>query len=172
MISRCYSKSERVKYRWYNDCSVSDDWHNFQNFAEWYELQENSNKDNFELDKDVLYHGNRVYSKQSCMVVHKDINYIFSKKEGSKGPVGIYFDKIAGGYRASCRVGKVEKTLFSKSKTTAYNFYVMMKFESVKIAHQKHYSGDDYMKEVLKNKLISFLEDNGHEQASHLIKGW
>lgn len=172
IIDRCYSSNDKESYRWYGDCSVSDEWLNFQNFADWYESQINANRECFDVDKDILIHGNRVYSEDACMLVHKDINYLFTCRSESDLPAGVCYDKLANGYRSNCYHSGVEHRIYTKDLKEACDHYVIEKLNSVKIAHHKHYSGDDFMKEVLKNKLISFLEDNGHEQASHLIKGW
>ncbi len=172
ILARCYGGGSSESCKWYADCSVSDEWLNFQNFADWYEKQPGANREYFDIDKDILIHGNRIYSKDACMLVHKDINYLFICERGRDLPVGVCYDNLASGYRSSCYHSGIENCIFTKDIKEACNHYVIEKLNSVKIAHQKHYSGDDFMKEILINKLISFLEDNGHEQASHLIKGW
>lgn len=64
MIERCYSGLPRFSN--YGDCSVCDEWRNFQVFAEW--LYDNYPKDNliYDLDKDLLISGNRIYSPNAC----------------------------------------------------------------------------------------------------------
>lgn len=81
MLSRCYSKTKRNHYSAYIDCTVCDEWHNFQVFAKWYE-------DNFydigegrmHLDKDILVENNRIYSPKTCIFVPQRINMIFMQK--------------------------------------------------------------------------------------------
>lgn len=49
MLARCYSKSQQAKQPSYVGVTVCDEWHNFQNFAEWYE---NNKVEGWVLDKD------------------------------------------------------------------------------------------------------------------------
>lgn len=68
MLERCYALNN--KYPTYQDCSVADIWHNFQNYAEWYETNYTHK---FQIDKDILIKGNRVYSPEACFFVsHQD----------------------------------------------------------------------------------------------------
>lgn len=78
MLDRCYGNRERLP--WYDDCTVCIEWHNFQNFAKWYE--ENYYEvegERIELDKDILYSGNKIYSPLTCVFVPQDINLMFRK---------------------------------------------------------------------------------------------
>lgn len=65
MLSRCYDKTSS-NYRFYSDCAVVSEWHNFQNFAKWY------NDRYFKgchLDKDTLFSGNKLYSPNTCALI-------------------------------------------------------------------------------------------------------
>lgn len=80
MIKRCYSTKQIERNLTYKDVTVCEEWHNFQNFAEWYE--ENYNPEYMEgwhLDKDILVKGNKVYSPETCTLVPKEINNLFKK---------------------------------------------------------------------------------------------
>lgn len=66
MIGRCYDAKVQEKCPTYKDCTVCDEWHNFQNFADWYEL---NYIEGYQLDKDIKIDGNRVYSPETCLFV-------------------------------------------------------------------------------------------------------
>lgn len=66
MIDRCYCKKQQKKKPSYIGCSVCDEWHNFQVFAEWFYL---NYIDGCHLDKDIKIKGNKVYSPKACMFV-------------------------------------------------------------------------------------------------------
>jgi len=69
MLERCYcSKLHEVRPT-YIGCSVVPEWHNFQNFAKWYD--ENHPKDgvDYHLDKDIRVPGNKVYGPKTCLFV-------------------------------------------------------------------------------------------------------
>lgn len=94
MLYRCYNEAKREEYPTYYDCYVCDEWHNFQNFAEWYyknipnEKDENGNV--YELDKDIRVSGNKVYGPESCLFVkHSDnVRKASCKKYNVKDPDG------------------------------------------------------------------------------------
>lgn len=72
LIRRCYSKEARDST--YKDCSVCTEWHNFQNFAEWYD---ENYIDEWHIDKDILVKGNKIYSPETCCFVPTQINTLF-----------------------------------------------------------------------------------------------
>ena len=73
MFYRNYGeKSESIDIA-YADCTVHEDWHNFQVFAEWYTKQIGY-ESGFALDKDLLFSGNREYSTKACCLLPQKIN--------------------------------------------------------------------------------------------------
>ena len=107
MIRRCYDLSNNCPT--YIDCTVCDEWHNFQNFAQWYEdnYYEIDN-DKMQLDKDILIKNNKEYSSDTCCFVNNIINSMFTnKKRFRNGIIGSY--KRNGKYEVSC-----ENTLLKK----------------------------------------------------------
>lgn len=78
MIRRCYSEKYRIKKPTYKGCTVCEEWHNFQNFARWYEENYYEFKDeNMQLDKDILVEGNKIYSPETCLILPNSINSSF-----------------------------------------------------------------------------------------------
>jgi len=94
MMTRCYG----ISLSNYDDCSVDTKWHNFQNFADWYETY-TFKKDGFQLDKDLKIKGNRVYSEDACSFVPRAINALFSVKP-TQTDTGTHFRKDCGKYTA------------------------------------------------------------------------
>jgi hypothetical protein len=81
MIRRCYSDLSLKKYPSYKGCTVCSDWHDFQIFAKWF--YDNHPKDGkpYELDKDIKFKGNRVYSPNTCLfVTHKENSIVANAK--------------------------------------------------------------------------------------------
>ena len=93
MLRRCYSDKFQLKHPTYIDCFVDPIWHNFQNFAQWFD--ENYIK-GFDIDKDIKFEGNKVYSPENCLFVSRKENslkahakhYRFTSPEGET--VNIY----------------------------------------------------------------------------------
>lgn len=83
MLQRCYSEKYHERQPTYKDCEVCEEWHNFQNFAQWYE-------DNYyeipgkkmQLDKDILFSENKIYSPETCIFVPQNINSFFTHTSG------------------------------------------------------------------------------------------
>ena len=108
MLQRCYSELCREKYPTYEDCYVCDEWLNYQNFAEWYENNYYEVGDEqMNLDKDILYKGNRVYSPETCIFVPHRINSLFIKSNNTRGkcPIGVNFDARYNKYNSHCNNG-------------------------------------------------------------------
>lgn len=102
IFERCYSEKLHKKFPTYSDCSVYKEWWNFQNFAEWYSI---NSVPNYELDKDILSLGNRVYHPEFCVFVPKEINMLFSYKQNPSRhlPRGVAkHPKSKGRYISTC----------------------------------------------------------------------
>lgn len=74
MLERCYDGTHPA----YEDVTVCKEWHNFQNFAKWYEENYYTiSNEKVCLDKDILSN-NKIYSPSTCIFVPEKINLIFS----------------------------------------------------------------------------------------------
>lgn len=107
MIQRCYIHTGKNKFPAYIGCSVVPEWHNFQNFAEWYNKNCYSiGSENLTIDKDILVKGNKVYGPNTCCLVPERINLMFvSKKNIDNGlPIGVHFDSERNKYMACCGI--------------------------------------------------------------------
>lgn len=105
MIQRCYSDNFQESHPTYIGCSVDEHWHNFQNFAEWYE---EGYKQDYQLDKDILIKGNKIYSPETCCLVPREINMAFVNASKSRGtlPIGVTFDKCRNKYIVHIKIDK------------------------------------------------------------------
>ena len=73
MIKRCYCPKTQVRQPSYIGCSVHADWHNFQTFAKWY-TEQPGYVEGWDLDKDLLVEGNKVYGPDTCVLLPRQIN--------------------------------------------------------------------------------------------------
>lgn len=135
MITRCYNEKEQKKpsSRAYIDKWVREDWHNFQNFAEWALTQPNWDYEDFELDKDLLVTGNKIYSADTCCFLPADINTFLSSRDSGKFLRGVSIinpktPNSSVGYVARCHVGNERKYLgFYKTEEEAHSVYKQFK---------------------------------------------
>lgn len=103
MLSRCYSEKFLYKRPTYTGCTVSENFKNFQFFAEWCNNQIGFDKDGWQLDKDILTKGNKVYSEDLCVFVPQELNVLLLQSSKARGdyPIGVSFN---GKYKAYFRV--------------------------------------------------------------------
>ena len=79
MIMRCYCEKFKSKQPHYIGVAVDKEWHNFQNFAEWfYKNKPNNTNIEYELDKDILSRDEKIYSPSTCIFLPKEINRMIS----------------------------------------------------------------------------------------------
>jgi len=113
MLSRAYNKKYSERHPTYADVTVDSRFHDFQEFCLWGEKQVGFSKDKFELDKDILVKGNKVYSPEVCVFVPQEVNKLFTKRDAKRGeyPIGVYFDAQAGKFKAQIQIDSVVTTL-------------------------------------------------------------
>jgi hypothetical protein len=97
MLKRCYSNKLQHRQPSYKGTEVCENWKCFQIFAEWFE---NNNKEGFDLDKDILFKGNKIYSPETCCFIPREINTAFLKSDMRRGDFLIGVSKPGKGFRA------------------------------------------------------------------------
>ena len=88
MIRRCYDEKMWNKIPTYRDCEVCKTWHRLSNFRKFYEEHY---VEGYELDKDLLYKGNKIYSPNTCVFLPHEINSFLANKYTNRGkyPTGV-----------------------------------------------------------------------------------
>lgn len=101
MLKRVYKwDRKKVKNQCYAAVTISDEWHNLQNFAAWCHTQVGFNVEGFHLEKDLLVKGNKHYSCDYCVFVPMEINMALTKRASERGdtPLGVYYRAKTGRY--------------------------------------------------------------------------
>lgn len=137
MIHRCNDTKTQRKQPNYKDCTVCDEWLNFQNFAKWYEENYYEIEGHVMcLDKDILIKGNKIYSPETCCIVPHCINDLFVKSNAIRGeyPIGVGLHKHSGRYRAYIKLGtrKVKHIGYYDTISEAFNAYKTYKEDYIK----------------------------------------
>lgn len=103
MLKRCYSDKESCKNKTYVDKYVCDEWLDYKNFYHWI-ISYRYREDNWQLDKDLLLKGNKVYSPDTCVFLPSRLNASLLKCDATRGglPIGVHFDKARQRYKATC----------------------------------------------------------------------
>lgn len=160
IFTRCTSEKYSRRFPTYADCDASENFKNFQYFAEWCQGQVGFDQSKWELDKDILIKGNKIYSEDNCVFLPKEINYLFVKRNSERGnlPIGVFLHKGTGKYIAACSQGKNRKAyigLFNTPQEAFYN-YKTVKENYIKVVAEKYKCDID---ERLYYALLSYCVD-------------
>jgi len=114
MLTRCKVGSRfQEKHPTYIGCSVSDEFKNFQAFTEWHTTQVGYGFTNYQLDKDILSDGNKVYSRDYCVLVPRQLNTFLIACDSTRGewPQGVHYEKSSGKFKAQISISGVKKSI-------------------------------------------------------------
>lgn len=91
MIERVHDLVALEKRQSYKPCIIVESWYCFANFYSWAKYQIGWNNPRWQLDKDILVKGNKVYGPDTCCFVPSQINALFTKREAERGdlPIGV-----------------------------------------------------------------------------------
>ena len=136
MFRRCYSDNFKKKNPTYIDCEVSDKFKSYEYFYEWCNKQIGFGVDGFEIDKDLLIKGNKVYSESTCVFLPQEINTLLIKCTASRGkhPIGVCWNKTKKSFVAHVgkSKGKQEHLGYFKTEIEAFNAYKQAKEAFIK----------------------------------------
>ena len=134
MLTRGYSEKYKNERTTYKDVTVCEEWHNFQNFAKWFE---ENYIEGWHLDKDIICPDCKIYSPETCIFVPRDINILLAKRDKMRGelPIGVTFHKRSSTFQVN--INKYGKTVYIGSFTTKEEAFYAYKKEK-----------ENYIKEV------------------------
>ena len=140
MLRRCYSDSSKKKCPTYEYCEVSENFKSYEYFYEWCNKQigfgNEGNENPFQLDKDLLVKGNKVYSEDSCVFIPTEINLLLTKRTASRGEhlIGVYWCNTKKAFVAQVakNKGKREYLGLFNTEIEAFNAYKTAKESFVK----------------------------------------
>lgn len=133
MMSRCYNEKFKNNRKTYQNCAVCEEWHNFSNFAKWYdENYYEIDNETMCLDKDILIKGNKLYSPKTCVFVPQRINSLFTKCDKTRNCL-IGTRKFKGKYISSFHFNGNTKHLgYYEKEIDAFNKYKEAKEKYIK----------------------------------------
>lgn len=148
MLHRCYYKKELERHPTYRGCTVCDEWLRLSGFVPFWEA---NYRPKYELEKDILVKGNKVYGPDTCCFVPRRINILFTNRKRFRGelPVGVSVSENGLKYKAAYdRNGK--STLIGQFDTPEHAFlaYKKAKEEYIKEVAQEYYNSGKIDKKV------------------------
>lgn len=152
-LTRCYNDKIHIKRPTYKDCIFCDDWLEYQKFAEWYENHESYGL-GYELDKDLMVRGNRVYSPETCTMLPYEINQVITMSRIGEFPQGVW--KNGNGF--CCAI-----TYACNDKRTYLGYYKTIEEASAAYVKAK----EDYI-----HSLAEKWHGKIEERAYQALKSW
>ena len=111
-LKRSYWKGYHASDKSYKNVTVCQEWHNFQNFAEWFYKNYNPEYMNgWHLDKDILCKECKIYSPETCCFVPQEINIVILSYYTKNGvlPQGVRYKYSK--FESNITINKVNKYL-------------------------------------------------------------
>ena len=106
MIYRCFDNDTKERQPTYKDTTCCKEWLLYENFYEWLHSQENFDKllgnIKWNVDKDILIKGNKLYSPDTCCLVPMNVNSLFIKKSNYRGDLPIGVKRSHKSFMARC----------------------------------------------------------------------
>lgn len=134
MISRCYNPAELERHPTYEQKHVCEDWKFFSKFKAWMEQQEWEYK---ELDKDILFEGNLVYSPETCVFIPQDLNkFLLEKTKERDLPRGVSYHKKKKKYIASISCGENKKIKHIGTFDDPWSAHFAWAYEKLQLAKE------------------------------------
>lgn len=157
MLFRCYDTKYQIKFPTYIGCTVDKSWYNFQTFAEWCEQ---NYVENYELDKDILIKGNKIYSPNLCCFVPHEINSLFIKSNNIRGDLPIGVSKSQNKYKVRLmKYGQLIQYNGFKTPNEAFEKYKIEKESYIKVmAHLKKDKIPDIVYQAMINYKVEITD--------------
>ena len=140
MLERCFDDKLKQKRPTYKDVTCSKEWLLMTSFIDDVSKMKGYDLEGWELDKDILVKGNKLYSKDTCCFVPSEINLLLIKSDNARGewPVGVYFDKAPGRFRARLSInGKMKHLGLFTTPEEAFQAYKLAKEAYIKVVAEK-----------------------------------
>lgn len=135
-LQRSNDEEYKIKEPTYKDTYTNEYFYNFQNYCDWreqnyYEIE----GEKMQLDKDILYKGNKEYAPDKCIFVPQRINNLFTKSDAKRGtlPIGVTYDKEKSTYKAQLNTLNGHRHLgYYNSPEQAFQAYKQAKEQYIK----------------------------------------
>jgi len=156
MLKRCYSSKYQEIRTTYKGCSVSEEWLRFSNFKRWMECQD---FEGMQLDKDILFEGNKVYSAETCTFVSRVVNMFTIDRGNDRGEclIGVCWHKGEGKFQSQCRnpfTKKNEHLGYFTSELEAHEVWLKRKLELAHLLAEEQ--TDDRVAKALIERYVNY----------------
>jgi hypothetical protein len=137
MIERCFNMKVKEKNPTYRESLCCSEWLNFSLFEQWYNSKNVPEGYKISLDKDAKIKGNKTYSPETCCLVPRYFNSLFTKSDASRGRfmIGVSYHKRLNKFKSS--VSYLNKSKHLGYFNTEREAFLVYKFEKEKIIKEE-----------------------------------
>jgi len=106
LLKRCYDPKYHQGNPAYIGCQASEGFKSYSYFYDWCQSQIGFGQASFQLDKDLLHKGNKVYSENTCLFLPRALNILLSSSRASRGNLPIGVSAHQGKFVTYCSTNK------------------------------------------------------------------
>lgn len=135
ILIRSFSDKYKNEHPTYKNVTLSQDWIYYSNFKQWFYDPSNGYIDGYQLDKDLLVKGVKIYSPETCCFLPQELNKLLTKRDLHRGelPIGVHRLQRKSAYRASLQMfGKTKNFGYFKDPMSAFQEYKKRKEQYIK----------------------------------------
>lgn len=116
----------------YLGCESHETFKNFQLFAGWCQHQIGFGITRYQLDKDILVPGNRIYGPDTCCFVPSQINTLLTYDRANNGDLPTGISLVAGRYKAQVSIeGRRKHIGYFDTPEAAHEAYKAAKLNEI-----------------------------------------
>jgi len=159
MLQRCFDEKFKQKWPTYEGVTCSKEWLSMTKFIEDVSQMKGYGLKGWQLDKDILQKGNKLYSKDTCCFVPQEVNYLLTKSDKARGewPIGVRFHKRDGKFVAQLKInGKKRNLGYFTTPEEAFQAYKVAKEANIKAVAEKW---KDQLDERVYQALLNYTVD-------------
>ena len=116
MFERCYSSIYLLDHPECEGLSIDPEWHNFSNFVDW---SKENYVEGYQLDRNILSFGNKVYGPKTCIYAPRKIAYFFNGNAKSRGELSLGVSNRTDYKTNSFRASGTNKSFKSEEEAKA-----------------------------------------------------
>ena len=106
LLSRCYNHKCQQRKPTYIGCSASENFKNYSYFYEWCQNQIGFGQRGFQLDKDLISKGNKLYSEDTCLFLPNELNTFLISRKATRGDLPLGVSATHNKFITHCRTDK------------------------------------------------------------------
>lgn len=138
LLRRCYSPKYQRVWLTYKGCLASENFKSYSYFRDWCQKQIGFGQEGFELDKDLLLKGNKLYSEDTCLFLPNELNSLLLSCRACRGSLPVGVSASRGRFIVHCCTDKPSNHVgYFDTPEEAFHAYKQVKEAFIKAQAEK-----------------------------------